>query len=47
MKRRKTYAELKEDARQTAITWQSWFNEHDMSYEELAFWQDRFEQLGR
>ena len=44
---RKSYAELKEAARQQAIEWQDWLSDHSVSYEGLAIASEHFENLGR
>ena len=46
-KSRKSYADLKEAARQQAIDWQLWASEQSLSYGELADWMAHFENLGR
>ncbi len=43
----KTYQQLKQAAREAAIDWQDWQAEQNLSYGELAVWQDHFEKLGR
>lgn len=44
---RKSYADLKEAARQQAIDWQMAAAEQNLSYGELADAQAHFENLGR
>jgi len=46
-KNRKSYAELKEAARQQAIEWQDWLSDHSVSYGGLAIASEHFENLGR
>jgi hypothetical protein len=46
-KNRKSYAELKEAARQQAIEWQDWLSDHSVSYGGLAIASEYFENLGR
>ena len=41
------YQERKENARQKAIDWQSSFNDHDYSWQELADYQSYFERLAK
>ena len=41
------YAEAKERARDQAIDWQTYVEEHCLSYGEFAYWNDRFEKLGK
>lgn len=41
------YQKAKERARGKAMEWQTTFNEHNYSYEELVEWQEHFEKLGR
>ena len=43
----KTYKERKEAARQKAIEWQSTFEEHNYSWDELVEWNAYFEALGK
>lgn len=38
--------ESSDQATELAINWQQWASEQDLSYGELAEWQDIFEQLG-
>ena len=47
MANKKTYQELKEQAREQAIDWQQWQSEKNLSYGELADYQAKFEKLGR
>lgn len=44
---KKTYQQLKQAAREAAIDWQDWQAEQNLSYGELADWQEHFEKLGR
>ena len=46
-KTRKSYAELKEAARQEAMEWQDWLSDHAVSYGGLAIASAHFENLGR
>ena len=46
-KNRKSYAELKEAARQEAMEWQDWLSDHAVSYGGLAIALAHFENLGR
>lgn len=46
-KNRKSYADLKETARQQAIEWQDWLSDHSASYGGLAIASEYFENLGR
>ena len=46
-KNRKSYAELKEAARQQAIEWQDWLSDHSASYDGLATASEYFQNLGR
>ena len=43
----KSYAELKERARNKARDWQLDFGNHNYSYGELYEWQQYFEKLGK
>lgn len=36
----------KEQARQYAIDWQQWMSEQNLSYMELAHWQEYFNTIG-
>ena len=47
MKTKKTYQQLKAEAREKAIDWQSTWYDTNYSYGELAAWQEFFERLGR
>ncbi len=42
-----TYQRAKKRARDKAMEWQTTFNEHNYSYEELVERQEHFEKLGR
>lgn len=42
-----TYRKLQERAREKAVEWQSDFDNHNYSYDELIYWQSYFEKLGR
>ncbi len=44
---KKTYQQLKQAAREAAINWQYEFSQTNMSWGELADWQEHFEKLGR
>ena len=46
-KTRKSYAELKEAARQEAMEWQDWLSDHAVSYGGLAIALAYFENLGK
>ena len=43
----KTYAEKKENLRNFAIEWQQDSAENNLSWKEMIYWQDWFEQMGR
>ena len=42
-----TKIKTKDEARQFAIDWQTWTSEQNLSYGELAEWEDVFTKLGR
>ena len=42
-----TYNKAKENARNKAIEWQRDFDNHNYSYEELAYYRDYFERLAK
>ena len=44
---RKTYKERQAEVRDEAIAWQNDFANHNYSWDELAYWSDHFETLGR
>lgn len=44
---KKSYQQLKSEAREQAIDWQDWLSENSVSYEGLAIASDYFERLGR
>lgn len=44
---KKTYEQLKEEARQEAIDWQLNFSNHNYSYGDLAYYGDHFYKLGK
>lgn len=44
---KKTYQNLKEEARQKAIDWQLNFNNNNYSWGELAFYGDYFHKLAK
>ena len=47
LKMKKTYNQLKEEARLEAIEWQNDFGNHNYSYGELTYFGDYFEKLGK
>ena len=44
---KKSYQQLKSEAREQAIDWQDWLSENSVSYEGLAIASDYFERQGR
>lgn len=41
------YQRAKRRARDEAVEWQSGFCDHNYSYDELVYWREYFEQLGK
>ena len=44
---KKTYQQLKEEAREQAIEWQADFEKSNYSWAELAAWENHFKALGK
>lgn len=44
---KKTYKELKEEAREKAIDWQLEFSQKDHYMSEYAYWEEKFTKLGK